>query len=109
MPFKIVLLPPGVQPRWEQQIREAVPGAEVTVCARPEEAVEAIVDADAAYGTLPPDLLRRAARHLLGRTDAPLSELPADDELRFHYRIVIADGEWSRERIEGYVASRGGS
>ena len=24
-------------------------------------------------------------------------------------RIVVADGEWSRERIEGYVGSLGGS
>lgn len=75
MSFKLVLLPPGVQPHWQEAIAEAVPGAEVVVCSRPEDAAEAIVDADAAYGTLPPDLLRRADR--LRWLQAPAAGPPA--------------------------------
>lgn len=75
MPCKIVLLPPGWQPHWPDLIREAVPGAVVVACRDAAEAREAIVDADAAFGTLPPDLLARAAR--LRWIQAPMAGPPA--------------------------------
>src|SRR5207253_5074022 len=33
-------------------------------------------------------------------------ELAAGAELHLCYHVVIADGAWSREQIEGYVSSR---
>jgi DNA primase len=66
---------------------------------------------DAALAAIDPDelltseLLRRAARHLAGRTSAPLADLPPDDE---ELALVVADlvaragraGQVSEERLE---------
>ena len=72
----------------------------------------AVPDAgDAALAAIDPDelltseLLRRAARHLAGRTSAPLADLPPDDE---ELARVVADlvaragraGQVSKERLE---------
>jgi phosphoglycerate dehydrogenase-like enzyme len=62
MSFKMVLLPPDVREHWPDAIRRAVPGVEVEAFASPEAASDAIVEADAAYGTVPPWLLSRARR-----------------------------------------------
>src|SRR5262245_4928966 len=89
MSFKIVLLPPGVQSEWPEQIRGAVPGAEVVVCPSAEVAMEAIVDADAAYGTVPRELLMRAQR--LRWIQAPAAGPPAGwyyPELVAHPAVV---------------------
>lgn len=75
MPFKIVLLPPGIRDHWPAEICAAVPGAEVVRCDRPEDAAEAITEADAAYGSLPRDLLTRANR--LRWLQAPMAGPPA--------------------------------
>jgi phosphoglycerate dehydrogenase-like enzyme len=75
MAFKMVLLPPGWQEHWPELIQEAVPGAEVVACRSAPEALDEIVDADAAYGTLPPDLLARAQR--LRWLQAPMAGPPA--------------------------------
>lgn len=74
-PFKIVLLPPSYQEHWPDLIREAVPGTEVVVCREPGEAEAAIVDADAAFGTITPELLARATR--LRWIQAPMAGPPA--------------------------------
>ena len=60
MSFKIVLLPPDYHQDWPQRIQEAVPTAQVRVFSDPVEAFEDIVDADCAYGYVPPELFARA-------------------------------------------------
>jgi len=44
------------------KIRQAVPGVVVRAFTNPAEADDEIVDADAAYGTVPPDLFARAKK-----------------------------------------------
>jgi hypothetical protein len=60
MSFKILLLAPDVDPSWPEKIRRAVPGVVVKTFVDPKDAADDIVDADAAYGTVPPELLARA-------------------------------------------------
>jgi phosphoglycerate dehydrogenase-like enzyme len=62
MSFKILLLAPDVDPSWPDKIRRAVPGVVVKAFADPKDAAADIVDADAAYGTVPPELLARATK-----------------------------------------------
>ena len=62
MSYKILLLPPDVDESWPQKIREAVPGASVKAYRDPQDALADIEDADAAYGTVPPELLARAKK-----------------------------------------------
>jgi phosphoglycerate dehydrogenase-like enzyme len=62
MSVKILLLPPDVDESWPQKIREVVPGASVKAFRDPQDALADIEDADAAYGTVPPELLARAKR-----------------------------------------------
>src|SRR5438128_1615399 len=62
MSFKIVLLGPDVDESWPQKIRQAVPGAAASTFRDPREALLEIEDADAAYGTVPPELLARAKK-----------------------------------------------
>jgi phosphoglycerate dehydrogenase-like enzyme len=75
MPFKIVLLPPVNGESWAAVVREAVPEAEVLLCRDQREAAAAIVDADAAFGTVPRDVLARAGR--LRWLQAPMAGPPA--------------------------------
>src|SRR5947208_3036398 len=62
MSFKILLLPPDVDASWPEKIRQAVPGTIVKVFGDPKDARIDIEDADAAYGTVPPELFARAKR-----------------------------------------------
>ena len=62
MSFKILLLGPDIDESWPQKIRQAVPGTAVTACRDPRDALVEIEDADAAYGTVPPELLARAKK-----------------------------------------------
>src|SRR3984893_17464781 len=62
MSFKILLLAPDVDPSWPENIRRAVPGVVVKAFVDPKDAADDIVDADAAYGTVPPELLARATK-----------------------------------------------
>ncbi len=62
MSFKILLLPPDVDQSWPEKIRQAVPGAVATAFRDPADALVDIEDADAAYGTVPPELLARAKK-----------------------------------------------
>jgi len=62
MSFKILLLPPDVDASWPEKIRQAVPGAIVKAFGDPKDALTDIADADAAYGTVPPELFARAQR-----------------------------------------------
>ena len=69
----MVILPPYAEPDWPDRLRDAVPDLDATVFARAEDAADAIVDADAAYGTMPPELFARARR--LRWIAAPLAGL----------------------------------
>jgi phosphoglycerate dehydrogenase-like enzyme len=62
MSFKLLLLAPDLDPSWPDKIRQAVPGVDVKAFADPQGAADDIVDADAAYGTVPPDLFARAQK-----------------------------------------------
>jgi phosphoglycerate dehydrogenase-like enzyme len=75
MPFKLVLLPASGAERWPPLIREAVPDVDVVLCQNEEEAAETLVDADAAFGTLPREMLARAER--LRWLQAPMAGPPA--------------------------------
>jgi phosphoglycerate dehydrogenase-like enzyme len=62
MSFKIVLLPPDVDESWPEKIRQAIPGAVAKAFEDPRDALTDIEDADAAYGTVPPELFARARK-----------------------------------------------
>ena len=62
MSFKILLLPPNVDASLPEKIRQVVPGAVVKAFLDPADALPDIADADAAYGTVPPDLFARARK-----------------------------------------------
>src|SRR5438128_12215096 len=62
MSFKIVLLAPDVDESWPQKIRQAVPGAAAKAFRDPNDALVDMEDADAAYGTVPPELFARAKK-----------------------------------------------
>lgn len=57
MKFKFVMLQPNLLPHWPEAIREAVPECDPQPFNQPEEAREAIEDAEAAYGNIGPELL----------------------------------------------------
>jgi hypothetical protein len=59
MSFKILLLPPDVDESWPEKIRRAVPGAVAKAFRDPQDALTEIEDADAVYGTVPPEPGRR--------------------------------------------------
>jgi phosphoglycerate dehydrogenase-like enzyme len=60
----MVMLPPHdpVTDRWPHRLEEALPGVTVLRPAAGDETSAALSEADAAYGTLPADLLARAPR-----------------------------------------------
>ncbi|MBI3330030.1 MAG: D-2-hydroxyacid dehydrogenase [Nitrospinae bacterium] len=62
MAFKLVIVPPNTQPDWPQKIRAAIPDCQVHLFDSAEAAMQAIEDADAAYGNIVPELFRRAKR-----------------------------------------------
>src|SRR5918994_2253379 len=64
MPFRMVMLPPQNDRSRElaKRIADAVRDATVIMAETPDEARREIAAADAAYGTLPPDILRHAQR-----------------------------------------------
>jgi phosphoglycerate dehydrogenase-like enzyme len=86
MSFRMVLLPPYTEPDWPQKLAEAVPGCVAELFDDPPQAHDAIVEADAAYGTVPPELFARAQR--LRWIAAPLAGLGPD---WFHPDLVSSD------------------
>ena len=83
MGFKMVIVPPNTQPDWPQKIRSVVPDCEVQMFESAEAALDAIVDADAAYGNIGPELLRRARQ--LRWIQAPAAAPPAG----YYYKELI--------------------
>jgi phosphoglycerate dehydrogenase-like enzyme len=77
MPFRFVFLPPQRENTrtWAQQLAAALPECTVVVPETIEEARREIVDADAAFGTISPDLLPLAGR--LRWLQAPAAAPPA--------------------------------
>ena len=63
MAFKLVFLPPQTETtrQWAGHVAEAVLEADIVVAETDEDALREIVDAEAAFGTIPPDVLERAA------------------------------------------------
>src|SRR5215470_6663538 len=62
MSFTILLLSPDADPSWPEKIRQAAPGAVAKIYSDPKDALADIETADAAYGTVPPELFARAKR-----------------------------------------------
>lgn len=93
MSFKFVFLPPSsttIQ-AWSVQLAAAVPTAKVIVAETPEQAAYEIMDADAAFGTVPPNLLEKA--HQLRWLQAPAAAPPAgyySHEL-IHHSVVVTN------------------
>ena len=83
MGFKMVIVPPNTQPDWPEKIRAEVPDCDVHMFEAAEAAMEAIEDADAAYGNIVPELLRRARR--LRWIQAPAAAPPVG----YYYQELI--------------------
>jgi phosphoglycerate dehydrogenase-like enzyme len=86
MAFKLVLVPPNTQPDWPQKIRAAVPDCDVQLFDSAAAAMEAIVDADAAYGNIVPELFRRAQK--LRWIQAPAAAPPVG---YYHQELIDSD------------------
>ena len=83
---KLVMLPPQseITRGWAGRLAASLPGLDVVVVEGTQQAQHEIVDADAAFGTLPADLLRRATR--LRWLQAPQAAPPAG----FYYPELVA-------------------
>lgn len=77
MTFKLVFLPPqrDTTRQWAKRLAETVPEANVVVPETMEAARQDVVEAAAAFGEIPPDLLALAGR--LGWLQAPAIAPPA--------------------------------
>jgi phosphoglycerate dehydrogenase-like enzyme len=86
MPVQFVMLPPQTETTrdWGARLAAALPEMQVIVAEDRETAHRAIATAEAAFGTIPPDLLRQAAR--LKWLQAPQAAPPAG----FYYPELIA-------------------
>ena len=93
MGFKMVIVPPNTQPDWPQKIRAVVPNCEVHLFDSPTAAMEAIVDADAAYGDVIPELFRRARR--LRWIQAPAAAPPVG---YYHQALIDSDVSVTNQR-----------
>src|SRR5262245_27119684 len=72
---KLVVLPPVNSEDWRRRLAAASREVAVTVCDGVDSAMREIVDADAAFGTVTPELLARATR--LRWIQAPAAGPPA--------------------------------
>ena len=86
MPVQFVMLPPQTETTrdWGARLAAALPELQVIVAEDRETAERAIGTAEAAFGTIPPELLRQAAR--LRWLQAPQAAPPAG----FYYPELIA-------------------
>jgi phosphoglycerate dehydrogenase-like enzyme len=84
--FTFLMLPPqtGLTRQWATRLAGTVPGMNLVLAEDAETAARAIADADAVYGTLPRDLLAKAAR--LRWLQAPQAAPPAG----YYYPELIA-------------------
>ncbi len=86
MVFKLVMLPPqrDLTREWAARLGEQVPEARVVVAETAAEALRQIADADAAFGTIPPEALKAAGK--LVWLQAPAAAPPAG----YYYLELIA-------------------
>jgi phosphoglycerate dehydrogenase-like enzyme len=106
MSFKMILLPPVAQERWAAVIREAVPEARVVICPDAAAAAAEAADADAAFGTVPPEVLARAGR--LRWLQAPAAGPPAGfyyAELVEHPVVVTNFREIFNDHLGAHIAA----
>jgi phosphoglycerate dehydrogenase-like enzyme len=84
--FTLLMLPPqtDLTRQWANRLAGTVPGMNLVIAEDAEAAARAIADADAAYGTLPHDLLAKAGR--LRWLQAPQAAPPAG----YYYPALIA-------------------
>src|SRR5207253_2749441 len=84
--FTLVMLPPqtGVARAWAARVPAEVPGVRVLAPETIEEAARQIVYAEAAFGTIPPDVLKGAGK--LRWLQAPAAAPPAG----YYYPALIA-------------------
>ena len=86
MPTEFVMLPPQTEKtrEWGARLAAALPELKVVVAENHTHAAQVIAHADAAFGTIPPDLLREAQR--LRWLQAPQAAPPAG----YYYPELIA-------------------
>src|SRR6059036_1366201 len=86
MPVTLLMLPPqtATTREWASRVAAALPELSVVVAEDPDEAARTIGAAEAAFGTMPPALLRQAAR--LRWLQAPQAAPPAG----YYYPELIA-------------------
>jgi phosphoglycerate dehydrogenase-like enzyme len=84
--FTLLMLPPqtALTRQWAARLHETVPGMKLIVAADADAAASAIVTADAAFGTLPAELLAKAQR--LRWLQAPQAAPPAG----YYYPELVA-------------------
>jgi phosphoglycerate dehydrogenase-like enzyme len=106
MNFRLVMLPPQSDRTrvLATEIAAAVPEAEIVIANNSEEAKREIATAEAAYGTVAPDVLRRATR--LKWLQAPQAAPPAGyyyDELIVHPVVVTNLRGIFADRIPSHI------
>ena len=86
MPSEFVMLPPQTDKtrEWGTALAAALPEMKVIVAENNTHAAQVIANVDAAFGTIPPDLLREARR--LRWLQAPQAAPPAG----YYYPELIA-------------------
>jgi phosphoglycerate dehydrogenase-like enzyme len=103
---KFVFLPPQgeVTRAWAAEVARQLPEVEVVLAETPADALRAIQDADAAFGTLSPELVQRAAR--LQWLQAPAIAPPAGyyfAELQAHPVVVTNFRGIFNEHIAAHI------
>ncbi len=106
MPAKLLMLPPQTPTTraWASRVAAALPALSVVVAEEPADAARAIAEADAAFGTIPPALLARAAR--LRWLQAPQAAPPAgyySPELIAHPVVVTNFREIYNDHIGAHI------
>jgi phosphoglycerate dehydrogenase-like enzyme len=106
MPARLVMLPPQTETTrdWAARLGTEVPGVDVVVAGDMDQAAGAVRDADAAFGTIPPEILRRAGR--LRWLQAPQAAPPAGyytPELVAHPVVVTNFREIYNDHIGAHI------
>ena len=104
--FTFLMLPPqtDLTRQWARRLSDSVPGMKLVLAEDPDAAAAAIVTADAAFGTLPTDLLAKARR--LRWLQAPQAAPPAGyyySELVSHPLTVTNFREIYNDHISAHI------
>ena len=104
--FTFLMLPPQSEltRQWAKRLADSVPGMKLVVAEDAEAAISAIATADAAFGTLPPELLAKAPR--LRWLQAPQAAPPAGyyyPELVAHSLTVTNFREIYNDHISAHI------